>query len=276
MTIKKYPKNIFQVWYQGCDKIEREDFKINMRNWKEMNPDWEYNCVDDKFMEKACLQFSKECYNIYKQTKIMHVKIDLARYVILYIYGGMYVDMDAYILRPLNYSKKVMEIIRKYEEETKPIIGLSKIRLNAFESLILSQRLTSYNNAIMFRSARNPTLRRFIEYVLKQIKSNLESKLDEYFVIQNSCGPRIFNKFFGNRKEIYDTNIEIFNPCVFEPCDIGQNCDIGNQTIAIHLFERSWLPKHTMIISELYYIIKPLIIPLIIILLIRMIYNNRK
>jgi mannosyltransferase OCH1-like enzyme len=264
----KYPKNIFQVWYQGCDKIEREEFKINMKSWKEMNPDWNYNCVDDKFMEKTCLEFSKECHTLYKQTKIMHIKIDLARYVLLYIYGGMYVDMDAYILRPLNYSKQVNEIIKKYEIEKKEVIGLSKLKLNVVESIILSQKMISYNNAVMFSSPRNPALKRFIEFILKKIKSNIESKLDNYWVVQKSTGPTIFNQFFGNKKELYDTEVVIFNPSIFEPCDIGQNCDIRNETIAIHLFERSWLPKYAKIISEVYYVVKPIIMILIIILFI--------
>jgi mannosyltransferase OCH1-like enzyme len=266
--IKKYPKNIFQVWYQGCDKIEREEFKINMQNWKEMNPDWNYNCVDDKFMDNACLQFSKECQILYNKTKIMHIKIDLARYVLLYIYGGMYVDIDAYILRPLNYSNRVNEIIKKYEIEKTHVIGLSQLKLDALESLFLSQKMISYNNAIMFSSPRNPALKRFIEFILRKIRSNIDSKLDNYFVVQKSTGPMIFNQFFGDKKELYDTEVVIFNPSIFEPCDVGQNCEIGNETIAIHLFERSWLPRYAKVISDVYYVIKPIILPLIIILFI--------
>ena len=271
----QFPKNIYQVWFQGRDKIERDEFKINMKNWKDMNPGWNYNCVDDKFMEDACLQFSKECHTLYKRAKIMHIKIDLARYVILYIYGGMYVDMDAYILRPLDYSNRVNEIIKKYEIEKKHVIGLSKLNINAVESVILSQKLMSYNNAIMFSSPRNPALKRFIEFILNQIDANMESKLDNYFVVQNSTGPKIFNNFFGNKGELYDTDIIVFEPSIFEPCDIGQNCDIRNETLAIHLFERSWLPKYAVILSDLYYIIKPLIILLIIIVIIYNLYKRR-
>jgi mannosyltransferase OCH1-like enzyme len=263
-----FPKNIFQVWYQGCNNIERNEFKINMKNWKDLNTDWRYYCVDDKFMEESCYQFSTECHKIYRNLKLMHLKIDLARYVILYLYGGVYVDMDAYILRPLNHSKTVQELINVYEQQNKHVVGLSKLNINMFESLIMSGDINSYNNSIMFSSPGNPALKRFIEFVLKNIVANENSNLNNYFVVQNSTGPKVFNRFFG--EPIRDSELVIFDSNVFEPCDIGQNCSIDNNTIAIHMFERSWLSKYTILLIDIYYALKPTLLIAVIVLFIYM------
>jgi hypothetical protein len=93
------------------------------------------------------------------------MKIDLARYVLIYLYGGIYVDMDAYVLRGLNYNKKISEMINIYEKEQIHFLGLSKIDLYLFEQIISG---ITYNNAIMMSTPKNPLLKRLIKYILKQ------------------------------------------------------------------------------------------------------------
>lgn len=278
--MSKYPKNIFQVWYQGCENITKEEFILNMKNWKEMNPEWSYKCADDKFMEDACMKFSEECHKVYKQTQIMHVKIDLARYVLIYLYGGMYIDMDAYIMRPLKYSNQIKKLLEIYENKKKHVIGLSKLNLNVFESLMLSGNFESVNNAIMFSSPENPALKRFIEFIIENAKKKMKSKLGVYYEVQNSTGPTIVNRFFAKKSNLYDTEMVIFDSEIFEPCDIGKNCLINENTIAIHLFENSWLPGPMRIIRDVYYFIKRRIIEILIVIymlyLVKKMYSNNR
>jgi mannosyltransferase OCH1-like enzyme len=261
-----FPKNIFQVWYQGCNNITRDDFKINIQNWKDFNPQWNYNCVDNKFIEDACKQFSEECYYLYKQSNLMHMKIDLGRYVLLYLYGGMYADIDAYILRPLEHSNKIKELIDIYEKQNKNVIGLSSINLNVLETFFVTYSFQSFtlNNAIMFSSPKNPTLKRFIESIIVNIKNHLKDNSDSYSHVQNTTGPRIFNNFFTNNKNTFDTNIIVFEPSIFEPCSAENYCTINENTISIHVFEKSWIPSTMHYIAHIYYFFKPYIIPIII------------
>ena len=107
----RFQKNIFQVWFQGCDKVENETFTQNMLNWKNMNKDWNYHCLSDEDLRKECAAFSKDCLDTYDSFDLMHLKIDFGRYVTLYNHGGIYTDVDTFVLRPLSSSANINEII---------------------------------------------------------------------------------------------------------------------------------------------------------------------
>jgi mannosyltransferase OCH1-like enzyme len=264
--MKKFPKNLYQVWYQGRDNITRKEFVINIKNWEMMNPNWNYQCLDNDGLEKACLEYSKDCYDLYKSMSIMHMKIDLARYVLIYLYGGIYADVDAYVLRPLDYSKYINKVIKTYEKKNKHVIGVSCCNTNLIESFFFVQNDKVMNNAIMISSPRNPCMKRFIDYIISTtIKTNYSSN---FLQVQNTTGPIAFNNWFMNTCNLNDTELILFPPNVFEPCDMGnRNCILDKDTISIHLFEMSWISPFLRNIILFYYNIKPFIVPVIFIIL---------
>jgi hypothetical protein len=263
-----FPRNIFQVWYQGCKNITKREFIENSQNWAKMNDGWNYQCVDGDFLEKACKEFSEECHKVYLQMPTMHMKIDLGRYVIVYLYGGMYVDMDAYILRPLSYSTHVSQVIDKYEKHNRHILGLSTLKVNIMESMVYVQKSSMLNNAILFSSPHNPVLKRFIEYIIEQTPRALKGSSNTFIQVNQTTGPKIFNTFFNQPNKFKDSDIIIFESTVFEPCDIGQQCAITSDTLTIHLFENSWLPDYLKTLTKYYIIIKPYLIPFIVLLVV--------
>lgn len=265
----KFNKNIFQVWFQGEENITKKEFLINKNNWKQMNSTWNYFCVSNNDLIKVCKLYSKECYEIYKSLPYMHMKIDLGRYVLLYIYGGIYVDMDAYILRSLDSNKTINDLIKSYENSNNNVIGLSKINIYQYEQFISG---IVYNNAIMISNSKNPVLKLFIEYILKQCKNYLNFPINflnnDHNIIQMTTGPYIFNTFFKD-KTFKNCIIYNFEPEVFEPCDLNHECIITPNTIAIHQFEMTWIgPVLRNIFRIYFYTRKYLIFILIIILLI--------
>lgn len=274
----KFSKNIYQVWYQGCDNINREDFKLNIKRWKDLNPEWNYYCVDNEFLENACKQFSDECYYAYKNLDVTHMKIDLGRYVLIYLYGGMYADMDAYILRPLEFSEKVKHIIQTYEQNKQHVIGLSSIPLNILETFAMTLRFQSValNNAIMFSSPKNPILKLYIQHIIDKIKQNLETNSLNYLKVQNTTGPMTFNHFFNTQINNSQNNkFIIFEPSIFEPCSIDQQCQINENTIALHLFEQSWVSHFMKSMANVYFFCKPYLL-LMLVAIIWYYYNNKK
>lgn len=252
--MSKFPKNIFQVWFQGCSNIPQKEFKDNIKNWKLINPGWNYFCISDEEMKIACKTFSDRCFQIYESLPVMHMKIDLARYVLVYIYGGMYIDMDAYVLRNLEYNETINKIIETYENETKHVLGLSKINLYKVEQVISG---IEYNNAFMISSPGNPMLKRFINYVLDKCEDYFKfNAIDSsHNAVQFTTGPFSFNSFFRNDK-IKDSLFYAFEPEIFEPCDLNHNCNITKNTIAIHQFEMSWLSPFMKFIGKLYFTIR--------------------
>jgi hypothetical protein len=69
----RFQKNIFQVWFQGCDKIHKQVYIQNIHNWKSMNPDWKHHCMSDDDLRNECIKFSKECLATYDSFNIMHL-----------------------------------------------------------------------------------------------------------------------------------------------------------------------------------------------------------
>ncbi len=268
-THHKFPRNIFQVWFQGCGNMTRDDFITNSRNWKTFNPEWKYKCIDDVFLASACKEYSPRCYELYTKSPLMHMKIDLARYVVLYLHGGIYADMDAFILRPLNNSPQIQELISRYESTGNSVLGISSINLNAFERffLTLSMQSVALNNAIMFSSPRNPVLGKFIDHVLDNIavsigRNSASSADKSYLQIQETTGPRVLNNFFTNildkqHQETGDAkNIIVFAPDIFEPCNADNYCNINKNTISIHLFEKSWISPTMQTLATIYFWLK--------------------
>lgn len=98
------PKIIHQTWI-GPNK--KPDHWIN--TWKDeyikANPEWKHMMWTDAELDELDM-FNKE---IYKQETTYNGKSDVARYEILYKYGGIYIDADSIWLG----SKSMDDLIRK-------------------------------------------------------------------------------------------------------------------------------------------------------------------
>ena len=291
--MNKFPKNIYQVWIQGCDKIKDSRFIENMKNWKDLNKGWDYHCISEIELRNACYSYSEKCGKIYDSLTIMHLKIDLGRYVVLYLNGGMYVDMDAYAYRSLDYSTELSDLISKYENENKQILGLSKLISNTFESYLFVSRSYMLNNAIVIASPRNELLKEFIDNVLDKLQNKdttLSGGISDTFKVHHSTGPKYFNKFFGTyydnlhsksntiNASLSKHSIYIFNPEYFEPCVDKDKCHITGNTVCIHQVERSWLSDSLKGAFKVYYFIRShieVVVLLVILVILAIIYKYK-
>uniref|UniRef100_A0A6C0HQ77 Glycosyltransferase n=1 Tax=viral metagenome TaxID=1070528 RepID=A0A6C0HQ77_9ZZZZ len=97
MTI---PKVIYQTWktkslHENCIKIRD--------NIKKLNPNYQVILYDDYDMDTFIkTNFNDYIYNCYTQLNVGAAKADFWRYCVLYINGGVYLDMDSNIVRPLD------------------------------------------------------------------------------------------------------------------------------------------------------------------------------
>lgn len=265
-----FNKNIFQVWFQGKQDLQNKLFIENVKNWELLNPDWKYHFVDDNFLRNACKKFSKDCLKTYDSFDLIHLKIDFGRYVLLYLYGGIYVDMDMYILRGLDTSEKIQELIEK--SKTEHVLGLSLLNLSVYESLLFIGKTQFINNAMMFATLKHPLLYLIINHIIKsqKLKQSFEGsrKLelhsnDSFNNIQNTTGPILINKLLSENykpkgKPLFF--IELFPHYYFEPSNFNNSFDITNKTITIHSMEMSWISPKLRNIIKFYYNIKPYLI----------------
>lgn len=94
------PKVIYQTWktkdlHENCIKIRD--------NIQKLNPDYEMKLYDDEDIDAFIKNnFDDYTYSCYSKLNVGAGKADFWRYCILYKNGGVYLDMDAVILRPLD------------------------------------------------------------------------------------------------------------------------------------------------------------------------------
>ena len=98
------PKKIHQIWFQGYDNLHTEVKNVIEHNLK-INPEWEHVFWDSKriddFIKNNESDYVYRAYNkINPVFKAM--KADLARYIILYHIGGVYIDIKIKILNTLD------------------------------------------------------------------------------------------------------------------------------------------------------------------------------
>ena len=94
------PKRIYQTW-----KTKNLPWGIKdvIKNMMELNPTYTHYLYDDDEINNFVLDnYPGEIFEAYNMLNIGAARADLWRYLILYKYGGIYLDIDAAILKPLD------------------------------------------------------------------------------------------------------------------------------------------------------------------------------
>jgi hypothetical protein len=92
------PKIIHNIWIQGYENLPNEN-KVTYANIKKLNPEWDFMIWDDEMIKKMLKKYPS-IYNIYIKTSNYTeidnntIKSDIARYIIMKEYGGLYFDID--------------------------------------------------------------------------------------------------------------------------------------------------------------------------------------
>ena len=93
-------KNIFQSWFT---LDVHPVIKNKIEHYKKLNPDFIYNLYTDEDMDNFVNEhYPGEIAECYNKLNIIVAKVDFWRYLVLYKYGGVYLDMDSSIEKPLN------------------------------------------------------------------------------------------------------------------------------------------------------------------------------
>ena len=94
------PKIIYQTWK---DKNLSSNLLKIRDNIIKLNPDYKIILYDDKEIDEFIkLNFDEYVYNAYSKLNIGAARADFWRYCILYKFGGIYLDLDSEILKPLD------------------------------------------------------------------------------------------------------------------------------------------------------------------------------
>lgn len=161
------PKNIFQSWKTKYDDLH-PILKARIDTIKTNNPDYNYQLYDDKDIDDFVnTYYPGEIADCYNKLNIIVAKVDFWRYLVLYKYGGVYLDFDSGIEKPLN------ELIM--DNDTAIITAEGNPGLYVQWGLIFS--------------AEHPILKKVIEIIVNNIKNKRYSHN-----INDLSGPICFTK----------------------------------------------------------------------------------
>lgn len=157
------PKIIYQTWKT---KNLHKDIKRVRDNIQLLNPDYTMVLYDDADMEQFIKDnFDDAVYRSYMRLNVGASKADFWRYCILYINGGVYLDIDSDIIRPLNQL----------------IIG--------DEQCIITREKNAgiFNQWIMVFQKNHPILLKAIHMCCDNISKNITD-------IMELTGPKVFSR----------------------------------------------------------------------------------
>ncbi|KAI5274750.1 hypothetical protein E4T47_02187 [Aureobasidium subglaciale] len=166
---KKFPRKIWQSWKVDPTRFESRDIE-RARTWTVKNADYRYEVLTDDnadyYVEHhfgpAGLN-RPDIISIYKSLNAKIIKSDLLRYLIMYVEGGVYADIDVEAIRPIRRF-----IPKAYDEAmVDMVIGIEVDEPNFASHPVLGSKAQSFCQWTFMCKPRLPVMMRLIENIMK-------------------------------------------------------------------------------------------------------------
>lgn len=226
------PKKIHQIWIDNPSlathfsfnfKNERVPLEDLTKSWKDLNPEYEYKLHNDEEIIAYIAKYFPIFVPYLKNLKPIEV-IDLARYVILYIEGGIYADVDTYCMRPMD------ELFA--DKPGKFYTCLEDLLIKKWQSLPPSPSFAQWFIAC---EPKHPIIAKIIWKILAHAVAhnpNIETEVFE------RTGPGIWSKTILENLEC--DGLQIGPPDWFAPEQFYSIGPCGQKNYVIHLFAGTW------------------------------------
>ena len=192
------PKLIHQIWI-GPNKEPTKWTNTIKNDYIQAYPDYEYKLWNESNIDELFTEFPniKIVYNL---EKTWHGKSDILRYLILYHYGGIYIDADSVWLNNKNFD----DLINK-------CCGFFAAKENS--GTIVNGVIGSYkNNKIFIKILKH------IEGMIINKDGKITNRSKQYYIdkilhagVSKVIGPGLFNRY------VKDEEITIFPTHYFYP-----------------------------------------------------------
>ena len=238
-------RNIHQIWMQGSNKFPKK-FQEYSKKTKDMHLKWNYMFWDENDI-KNLMNEDEKWKTKYDTFIHLHQKVDFAKLAILYKFGGIVIDTDAYSIKPLD------SLFDKYED-AKLIVSLIMrdfLPMGFIQSWMTCNKLSEcINNGIYIAKKESDVL----SYIINEFINlpSCPSKMDKMRCIHMTTGPGIFDKAVNKYiKENDDNNIVILPYQYLEPC-LSTRCFITDETYIVHKHEMSWCSDIVIKLKHIY------------------------
>ena len=168
ITGASFPRKIWQTWKVDPLDFEERDLST-ARTWVSKNPGYRYEVLtDNNDIYYVETHFGPHGINrpdivdMYKALTAKIIKADLLRYLVMYVDGGVYADIDVEALRPLDRF-----IPDRYDEaDVDMIIGVEIDQPEYKDHPILGQKSMSFCQWTFICKPRLPVMLRLVDNIL--------------------------------------------------------------------------------------------------------------
>jgi mannosyltransferase OCH1-like enzyme len=197
---QRIPKTIIQTYVNN--NIPEPIFN-NLQIILKTNPEYDYRLItDQEGIELIKTHFDERTLNAFLKLKIGAAKGDFIRYIALYLFGGVYLDLDASIDMDLN------------------------IFINPDDNYIFF--MDGDKNLEQFCFMIEPT-HHLMKQIIEEMVNRIENKEQNIF---KATGPTLFNDIIYNNltnKNIYDTGTNV--PAIIREYTYMNNSTKNNRII---------------------------------------------
>lgn len=237
-----------QIGSSGIPKILHQAFSSkdlppelieNIERFKSMNPGWEHKLYDNATQAKFVEQhFGRAIYERFTRINPRYgaARSDLFRYLLVYKYGGVYLDIKSSTLRPLD------DVIRP--DDSYVLTNSGREFAACFEEL----KNTSYGELLQWNiiaAPRHPFLKAVIEAVLRNIDvySPTLHGVGRYGVFRLT-GPIAYSMAIGPLLDYHPHRL-----CGFD-CDYREELGLNYSIFPDHNDHRKLFSTHYALLKE--------------------------
>jgi mannosyltransferase OCH1-like enzyme len=208
---QKIPKILHYCWFGGNqlpDIVQR-----CMESWKKYCPDYEIIKWDESNFDINCCDYVKEAYEAKKWAFVS----DYCRFYILNKYGGIYLDTDVELIKPLDDLLDHSFV----GFESKSMLNSGLVRGVMLNDTVCQKMLESYDGA---------------HFLLADGSLNLQTVCERETQIFESLGMK------RNGKSQFVCNTNVLSSEYFCPLDtIRWELNLTENTYSIHHYDSSWI-----------------------------------
>lgn len=197
----KFPKKIWQSWKVDPTRFEHRDNE-RARTWTVKNPSHRYEVLTDDNADNYVTHHygplglnRPDIVHVYQSLNAKIIKSDLLRYLIMYVEGGVYSDIDVEAIRPIKkFIPKAFD-----EADIDMVIGIEVDEPDFASHPVLGSKAQSFCQWTFMCKPRLPVMLRLIEHImiwlhelsLKQGKPISDLYLD-FNEVLSGTGPSAF------------------------------------------------------------------------------------
>jgi inositol phosphorylceramide mannosyltransferase catalytic subunit len=219
-------KIIHQTWKS---RVLPSHLAALTERWKALHPDWTYKLWTDEECAAFVAAVYPEFEPRYKSFPYAIQRFDAIRYLVLRTYGGVYLDLDMFPLKSLDFLADSTEFVLSAE----PV-----------ESATIHGRDFIVSNAFMASPPNHP----FLEHLVLDMATHRSSFNDRNNQILDTTGPFFMSRVYKRRPAgVRLLHYTYFMPLSFKQIDacVASHDSVrfyrgAHDSYAVHMFEGCW------------------------------------